>query len=397
MRDTRFPCLCGIAASTLLFATTPAIAGEAPADRLKALVDAAVQPVMKANDIPGLAVAISLKGEPHYFSYGLASKEDGRRVTPETLFEIGSVSKTFTATLAGYALAQDKMRLDDRASQHWPALQGSRFDGISLLDLATYTAGGLPLQFPDSVQKDQAQIRDYYRQWQPTYAPGSQRRYSNPSIGLFGYLAARSLGQPFERLMEQQVFPALGLEQTHLDVPEAALAQYAQGYGKDDRPLRVGPGPLDAEGYGVKTSAADLLRFVDANLHPERLDRPWAQALDATHRGYYKVGDMTQGLGWEAYDWPISLRRLQAGNSTPMALQPHRIARLPAPQALEGQRLLNKTGSTNGFGAYVAFVPGRDLGLVILANRNYPNAERVKIAYAILSGLEQQGKVPLKR
>ncbi|HFL5798268.1 TPA: PDC family class C beta-lactamase, partial [Pseudomonas aeruginosa] len=397
MRDTRFPCLCGIAASTLLFATTPAIAGEAPADRLKALVDAAVQPVMKANDIPGLAVAISLKGEPHYFSYGLASKEDGRRVTPETLFEIGSVSKTFTATLAGYALAQDKMRLDDRASQHWPALQGSRFDGISLLDLATYTAGGLPLQFPDSVQKDQAQIRDYYRQWQPTYAPGSQRRYSNPSIGLFGYLAARSLGQPFERLMEQQVFPALGLEQTHLDVPEAALAQYAQGYGKDDRPLRVGPGPLDAEGYGVKTSAADLLRFVDANLHPERLDRPWAQALDATHRGYYKVGDMTQGLGWEAYDWPISLKRLQAGNSTPMALQPHRIARLPAPQALEGQRLLNKTGSTNGFGAYVAFVPGRDLGLVILANRNYPNAERVKIAYAILSGLEQQGKVPLKR
>nr|WP_063864581.1 class C beta-lactamase PDC-40 [Pseudomonas aeruginosa]AIG19977.1 class C beta lactamase PDC-40 [Pseudomonas aeruginosa] len=397
MRDTRFPCLCGIAASTLLFATTPAIAGEAPADRLKALVDAAVQPVMKANDIPGLAVAISLKGEPHYFSYGLASKEDGRRVTPETLFEIGSVSKTFTATLAGYALAQDKMRLDDRASQHWPALQGSRFDGISLLDLATYTAGGLPLQFPDSVQKDQAQIRDYYRQWQPTYAPGSQRHYSNPSIGLFGYLAARSLGQPFERLMEQQVFPALGLEQTHLDVPEAALAQYAQGYGKDDRPLRVGPGPLDAEGYGVKTSAADLLRFVDANLHPERLDRPWAQALDATHRGYYKVGDMTQGLGWEAYDWPISLKRLQAGNSTPMALQPHRIARLPAPQALEGQRLLNKTGSTNGFGAYVAFVPGRDLGLVILANRNYPNAERVKIAYAILSGLEQQGKVPLKR
>ncbi|EPL5707597.1 PDC family class C beta-lactamase [Pseudomonas aeruginosa] len=397
MRDTRFPCLCGIAASTLLFATTPAIAGEAPADRLKALVDAAVQPVMKANDIPGLAVAISLKGEPHYFSYGLASKEDGRRVTPETLFEIGSVSKTFTATLAGYALAQDKMRLDDRASQHWPALQGSRFDGISLLDLATYTAGGLPLQFPDSVQKDQAQIRDSYRQWQPTYAPGSQRLYSNPSIGLFGYLAARSLGQPFERLMEQQVFPALGLEQTHLDVPEAALAQYAQGYGKDDRPLRVGPGPLDAEGYGVKTSAADLLRFVDANLHPERLDRPWAQALDATHRGYYKVGDMTQGLGWEAYDWPISLKRLQAGNSTPMALQPHRIARLPAPQALEGQRLLNKTGSTNGFGAYVAFVPGRDLGLVILANRNYPNAERVKIAYAILSGLEQQGKVPLKR
>ena len=291
-------------------------------------------------------------------------------MTPETLFEIGSVSKTFTATLAGYALTQDKMRLDDRASQHWPALQGSRFDGISLLDLATYTAGGLPLQFPDSVQKDQAQIRDYYRQWQPTYAPGSQRLYSNPSIGLFGYLAARSLGQPFERLMEQQVFPALGLEQTHLDVPEAALAQYAQGYGKDDRPLRVGPGPLDAEGYRVKTSAADLLRFVQpasgapgqalgagARCHPSRL-------LQGRRH------DPGPGLG--SLRLADLLKRLQAGNSTPMALQPHRIARLPAPQALEGQRLLNKTGSTNGFGAYVAFVPGRDLGLVIPPTATIP-------------------------
>ena len=74
MRDTRFPCLCGIA----LFhccspppRPLPARPGGSPT---KALVDAAVQPVMKANDIPGLAVAISLKGEPHYFSYGLASK-----------------------------------------------------------------------------------------------------------------------------------------------------------------------------------------------------------------------------------------------------------------------------------------------------------------------------------
>ena len=53
MRDTRFPCLCGIAASHCCSPPPPAIAGEAPADRLKALVDAAVQPVMKANDIPG--------------------------------------------------------------------------------------------------------------------------------------------------------------------------------------------------------------------------------------------------------------------------------------------------------------------------------------------------------
>ena len=301
MRDTRFPA-CAASPLPHCCSPPPAIAGEAPADRLKALVDAAVQPVMKANDIPGLAVAISLKGEPH--SYGLASKEDGPP---------GDAGDPVRDRLGEQDLHRHPRRLclwprTRCASTTAPAStgrhQGSRFDGISLLDLATYTAGGLPLQFPDSVQKDQAQIRDYYRQWQPTYAPGSQRLYSNPSIGLFGYLAARSLGQPSNDLAAS--VPGTG---PRTDPPRCArggAGAVRPSYGKDDRPLRVGPGPLDAEGYGVKTSAADLLRFVDANLHPERPDRPWAQALDATHRGYYKVGDMTQGLGWEAYDWPIS-------------------------------------------------------------------------------------------
>ena len=79
----------------------------------------------------------------------------------------------------------------------------------------------------------------------------------------------------------------------------------------------------------MKTSAADLLRFVDANLHPERLDRAQAQALDATHRGYYKVGDMTQGPGLGSLRLADLPEAPAGGSSTPMALQPHRIARLP--------------------------------------------------------------------
>ena len=64
-------------------------------------------------------------------------------VTENTLFEIGSVSKTFTATLAGYALANGKLKLSDPANQYLPALRGDTFDHISLLNLGTYTAGGL--------------------------------------------------------------------------------------------------------------------------------------------------------------------------------------------------------------------------------------------------------------
>lgn len=77
-----------------------------------------------------------------------------------------------------------------------------------------------------------------------------------------------------------------------------------------------------------------------------------------------------------------------AGNSSAMALEPQAITWLKPPQPPKGQVLLNKTGSTNGFGAYVVYVPSQRLGLVLLANKNYPNAERVKAAYRILSTLD---------
>ena len=71
-----------------------------------------------------------------------------------------------------------------------------------------------------------------------------------------------------------------------------------------------------------------------------------------------------------------------------MAMAPHKVNWRTPPQALRADTLVNKTGSTNGFGAYVAYVPGKGLGVVILANKNYPNAERVKVAHAILSAMD---------
>jgi beta-lactamase class C len=98
---------------------------------------------------------------------------------------------------------------------------------------------------------------------------------------------------------------------------------------------------------------------------------------------------MRQGLGWEMYPYPIQLKALIDGNSTPMAMEPHKVEWLTPPQAPYAASLVNKTGSTNGFGAYVAYVPGKRMGVVILANKNYPNAERVKLAYEILSTMDQ--------
>ena len=371
-----------IAAGMAIFAAGQCVAQ----DQIETLVNAAVQPVIQAEGIHGMAVAVTVNGQAHYFNYGVASKETGSPVTKDTLFEIGSVSKTFTATLAAYAQATGKLSLSDKASQVLPALRGSAFDNISVLQLGTYSAGGLPLQFPaesDSADK----MLGYYKQWKPLYAPGSHRLYSNPSLGLFGYLAAHSMGQPFDDLMEKTLLPKLGLKHTYVHVPQDQMALYAQGYNKDGKPVRVTPGALDSEAYGVKTSAADLLAYVDANMKPAPLEKPLQQAIALTHSAYYSVGDMTQGLGWEMYRYPITLDRLLDGNSTPMAMQAHKVQWLNPPQAQPQNVLINKTGSTGGFGAYVAYVPSKEIGIVMLANKNFPNAQRVRIAHQILSAL----------
>ncbi len=355
---------------------------------IRQVVDSNVKPLMQQQGIPGLAVAVVNQGKVQYFNYGVAAKDTQAAVTQNTLFEIGSVSKTFTATLGGYAQAIGKLKLSDTASQYLPSLAGSAFDRISLLQLATYTPGGLPLQFPDAADSASTML-DYFQHWKPTYAAGEQRLYSNPSIGLFGYLTAQSLGQPFNVAMEKTLLPKLGLTNTYISVRTDKASQYAQGYDKQQKPVRVSPGALDSEAYGLKTTSQDLARYVIANMHPQTLEQPVQQAIAATHAGYYTVNGMTQGLGWERYPYPITLQALIDGNSTPMAMEPHKVTWLNPAQAQPANVLYNKTGSTGGFGAYVAYVPSKDMGVVILANKNYPNAERVKVAHAILSAMDQ--------
>ena len=381
-----------LTASTLLWAgqTLAATASDmavTQADPLRQMVDATIQPLLKEYRIPGMAVALLKDGQAHYFNYGLANKETGDRVGEQTLFEIGSVSKTLTATLGAYAVVKGGFQLNDKVSQHAPWLKSSAFDGITMAELATYSAGGLPLQFPDEVDSAD-KMQAYYRHWSPAYPAGTHRQYSNPSIGLFGHLAASSLGQPFEQLMSQTLLPGLGLHHSYLRVPDTAMADYAYGYAKEDKPIRVNPGVLADEAYGIKTSSADLLRFVGANLAFDG-DEALQKAIAMTHTGFYAVGEMTQGLGWESYAYPVTGQALLTGNSPAISLETNPVTGFATPRVMGEQRLYNKTGSTNGFGAYVAFVPARGIGIVMLANRNYPNAARVEAAYTILQQLDR--------
>ncbi|MBZ2207873.1 class C beta-lactamase [Massilia soli] len=358
--------------------------------KIRAAVDAAIVPLMAEHDLPGMAVAITIDGKPTYLNYGVASREKNTPVTEATLFELGSISKVFTSTLATYAQALGKLSLDDTPGKYMPQLTGSAIDKATLLHLGTYTAGGLPLQFPEDVSA--AGAAAYFQQWKPDAAPGVQRRYSNPSLGLFGNLTALAMKRDFAELVQTQLFPRLGLTSSYIHVPASAMPSYAWGYNRDNKAIRVNPGVYADEAYGVKSSAADMLRFVQLNLDPGQLAGPLQRAVAGTHVGYFQVGDMVQGLGWEQYAYPVSLERLLAGNSPAVIMDPNAVKRLVPPQPAFARTLFNKTGSTGGFGAYIAFVPDAHIGIVMLANRNYPIAARVKAAHAILRQLAAADK-----
>ena len=356
---------------------------------VRATVDEVVPTLMQREGIPGMAVAVVVGSQSYLLNYGVASRDTRVPVTEDTLFEIGSVSKTFTATLASCAQEDGKLSLREPVSRYLPALRGSRFDEVTLLHLATHTAGGLPLQVPGDIT-DREGLFEYLRRWQPADAPGTRRVYSNVGIGLLGVLTAEVLHRPFEDAVEKDLLPALGLTHSCIRVPADQSARYAQGYTSEDRPVRVGPGVLDSEAYGIKSCSADLARYLMDHLNvasPDGWlpDQKTRRALDATRTGYYTAGELTQDLIWEQYPYPVELPRLLAGNSAAMITGSTPATALREPLPPPEEVWVNKTGSTNGFSTYLAFVPARRLGVVLLANKRYEIPARVTAAYEILT------------
>jgi beta-lactamase class C len=364
------------------------------AEKLHAIVDEVIRPIMSRYDIPGVAVGLAVDGGTHVFNYGVSSRESQAPVTDTTIFEIGSISKMFTTTLAAYAHATGKLRLHEHPGRYLPRLKGRPIDRATLLNLGTYTAGGLPLQFPDDVGSDAAALA-YFRAWKPDATPGTVRQYSNPSIGLLGSVTAAALKDRFATLIESQLLPRFGMRQTYVHVPPHAMADYAWGYRKD-KAVRVNPGPLDDETYGIKSTASDMLRFVQANVDPSALEAPLLSAIQLTQVGHFRVGGMVQGFGWEQFAYPLSRETLLGGNAEEVIFDPQPVQRV-AVQAATASRLFAKTGSTGGFGAYVVFVPAKRVGLVMLANTNWPIPARVEAAYAILSRLDVRAQSRLGR
>lgn len=365
--------------------TAPQSPGSGSVDSVRKIVDETIPALMAKDGIPGMAVAVTMAGKSYVLNYGIASKHPRMPVTDDTLFEIGSFSKTFAATLASWAQVQHRLSLADTTATYLPELVGTPFGNVTLLSLGTHTPGGVPLQFPDDVTND-VQLMHYLEHWHPAYPMGTYRTYSNVGIGMLGVITAKSMGEEYRSLVEKRLFPALGLKHSFITVPAGELPAYAWGYTSKGKPIRMAAGIL-SDTYGIRTTAADMIRFIQENIDPAGLASSLQQAIMQTHTGYFRAGPMTQDLIWEQYPYPIALSSLQDGNSYHMIFDPTPVSQIRPPQLPQKRVLLDKTGSTNGFGTYAALIPSERVGIVLLANTNYPIPDRVTAAYRILTAL----------
>jgi D-alanyl-D-alanine-carboxypeptidase/D-alanyl-D-alanine-endopeptidase len=266
-----------------------------------------------------------------------------------TIFEIGSVTKVFTATLLAAMVEDRSLALDDLVQPYLPGVElPVRGRPITLADLATHTAG-LP-RLPHGLYLRSVRHRRNPYAWltvddlyaalpstPPRREPGGRPRYSNLGYGLLGHVLAARAGCSYEQLVRERICHPLGLNDTDVSVPEAARGRFAQGHNRRGRPVPHWDLPALAGAGALRSTVADLLRFLRLQLG--EAEPVLASAAALTHAPRSRQRGVAIGLGW---------------------------TRLP----LLGteHELLFHNGGTGGFRSFAGFVPATQTAVVALTN-----------------------------
>ena len=353
----------------------------AHAAQLDEFVDQKLASVMDKNTIPGVAVELYVDGDLHEYFYGYANKETKDPVTKKTIFELGSLSKIMTSLLFAQEIDWAKMALTDPLGKYIKEISPS-IDKIKLQDLATHTSG-LPFNLPNEIIQ-QHELKTYLRDDHVSSPAGSIWRYSNFGMGLLGIALENSTERSFDDLYRRHILNPLQMV-VGVIVQPALEKYYAQGY--DDRGEKTAhvqtllfPGSAS-----LKASASDMQKFLSAAIGlqgtPPRVFYP----MRLTQSVFLKITeDKYQGLAWQIH--PLENIGI---NSLSTISYENNLGSMHVNQIYEhplynGNALIDKTGSTNGFHAYIAVIPSKKSGIVILANKNISNNEIVKTARAIL-------------
>jgi len=267
----------GIAACGLVLGTLSAAGANGRQDKTAAAVDEVFADFTKAGS-PGCAVAVYRDGRISYTKgYGLANIEEEVPITPQTVFDIGSTSKQFTAASILLLEKQGKLSVNDDVRKYIPELPdyGKR---ITVLQLLNHTSGlrdyltlmELAGINTDSVTTDEDALQIIARQKALNFAPGSDWLYSNTGYFLLSIIVKRVSGKPLREFAADNVFSALGMTHTqYRDDHTALIPNRAMAYDpreiKDGYTLDVSYFEQTGDG-AVHTSVEDLLKW-DENFY----------------------------------------------------------------------------------------------------------------------------------
>ena len=306
-----------------------------------ALIDARIA----ARPGEGIVVGLLDTGKSRIVARGPAGT--GTPFDGRTMFEIGSMSKVFTALILADMVSKGEVALDDPAEKYLPA--GARMPErggrkITLRDLATHRSGlprlpdNMPFGNPDDPYADYSEklMLDFLGNYQLPRDIGSQFEYSNLGFGLLGYLLARAAHSDYPTLLARRITGPLGMRDTAITLSPGQEKRFAQGYDGYMRPTAHWTLPTLAGAGAIRSTASDMLIFLRAALDPRS---PIAPAMKIAMTERRPMGGPNEiGLAW--------------------------IISKPA----AGHEIMFHNGGTGGFRSAMVLDPARQRGVVVLTN-----------------------------
>jgi CubicO group peptidase (beta-lactamase class C family) len=264
----------------------------------------------------GMAVGILERGHRRVIVYGRQDSIGARSVAADTLFEIGSVTKVFTALLLADMVLRKDLQFDDPVDRCLPAgFRTPQRNGraITLADLATHTSG-LPLfpPLPDSsvdpptstflealARYTVSDLRSWLAGLTLSSDPGARWEYSNVGYALLGLALANTARTTYDALLDRRIIAPLGLTDTTLHPTGEAIRRLAAGHDPDLAPIPPLDAGIFAPAASLCSTVENLLSFVDAVLPDSRspLEAP-SRLLLSIRRPAPAVGG-EQALGWD--------------------------------------------------------------------------------------------------
>ena len=256
---------------------------------------------------PSIVVGLFENGESFFYTQGMINKDSTNPVDTNSVYEIGSITKTFTSLLLAQMAQSEKLKLDDAVQNYWSepfSLEDSENQAVTFKHLATHTSGlpRLPNNFKLFARDPYA---DYDREdlvqavnSTTVNTAGSTYDYSNFAVGLLGETLSVIANQSFNNLVETNIIKPLALDHTFMQLKQVPDELLVQGYDGNQAAVAWTFKALAGAG-SIRSSIKDLLAYGVAHI---TTNHPLKESMDLTMMPHYETGGLSVGLGWHLND-----------------------------------------------------------------------------------------------